>query len=341
MTGTFESTNTLKGIAITAVLINHYLNRNLSGDYFGFATQWLSLFFMLSGYGIYLSLEKFSIENGKLTIKNILSFYFLRIVRIFPLFIMAYILQQILFDKEIYLYSLMGIHGTGHFWFVPAILQCYLVSPLIYMLIYFNRLIALFLIVLLFIFSNYILNIQLAQGAIVKALNFVHLNWNNSYFLYIFIFSLSMFLPQYIQNWREVVKSEKYFHFFLFLSLIILYMITVKWTEEFKLLYSYFVITLIPITLIGLMAIYLLCNRFHFMFFSWLGKRAYSIYLFHIIFYYLINLVFKYGRDSIKELIITLSLFPLFLTFCYMLTVFSNKVSISLYELTGPLQAEQ
>ena len=99
MTGTFESTNTLKGIAITAVLINHYLNRNLSGDYFGFATQWLSLFFMLSGYGIYLSLEKFSIENGKLTIKNILSFYFLRIVRIFPLFIMAYILQQILFVK--------------------------------------------------------------------------------------------------------------------------------------------------------------------------------------------------------------------------------------------------
>ena len=89
------------------------------------------------------------------------------------------------------------------------------------------------------------------------------------------------------------------------------------------------------------MAIYLLCNRFHFMFFSWLGKRAYSIYLFHIIFYYLINLVFKYGRDSIKELIITLSLFPLFLTFCYMLTVFSNKVSISLYELTGPRQAEQ
>lgn len=341
MKDTFESTNTLKGIAITAVLINHYLNRNLWGDYFGFATQWISLFFIVSGFGIYHSLERFLIKNDKLKIQNIFNFYLLRIIRIFPLFLTAYIFQQLLLDKEIYLYSLTGIHGTGHFWFIPSILQCYFISPLIFILIYFNRLNALFVIILLFIFSNFILNLQVAPEKIITVLNFLHLNWNDSYFLYISIFSLSMFLPQCIKNWREVAKSEKYLYLVLFFSLIILYMISAKWTEELKLLSNFFVIALIPLTLIALISIYLLCNRFHFLFFSWLGKRAYSIYLFHIIFYSLINLVFEYGRDSIDELIITLTLFPLFLIFCYMTTVFSNSLSTKLYKLIGPHPSEQ
>ena len=45
MGNSFEPTNTLKGIAIIAVLINHYLNMNVSTDSSGFANLLLARIF--------------------------------------------------------------------------------------------------------------------------------------------------------------------------------------------------------------------------------------------------------------------------------------------------------
>ena len=83
MANTVKTTNTLKGIAITSVLINHYLNNYVQGDSSGFANLWISVFFILSGYGLFHSFSQHKIES--FTKKNLKTFYINRFLRIFPL----------------------------------------------------------------------------------------------------------------------------------------------------------------------------------------------------------------------------------------------------------------
>ena len=333
MRDTIDSTDTLRGIAILSVVINHYLNRNISGDFLGFATVWLRLFFIVSGFGIYRSLEKLLIINTHIELKNIAKFYYLRIVRIFPLFWISYIVQQLLLNQEIYLFSLLGIHGSGHFWFIPAILQCYIISPLIFLLIYYNRIAALFLFLIVYVSFNIFINLQITPVAFLQLLNYLHLNWNNTYFLYILIFSLSMLLPNCIENWGDICQLEKNIYLCLLLLLTLFFMISVKWRDELTLFYDLFVITLIPVILMATSSIYLLFNGLYFNLLSWLGRRSYPIFLFHIAYFLLINIIFQYRRDSVEELIIALILFPLFLIVCTVIEHLDNRLSAFLKSL--------
>ena len=333
MRAPFDSINTLRGIAISAVVVNHYLNRNVSGDYFGFATHWISLFFIVSGYCIYTSLEKLLIVNNRIERRNVFKFYYLRIIRIFPLFWIAYIIQQLLLNQQIDVFSLLAIHGNGHLWFIPAILQCYIISPFVFILIYYNRLIALLLMLTLYICSNLIINLELIPESLLYLLNYLHLNWNNTYFLYISLFSLSMLLPQCIENWEVIKRSEKRVYLLLLLSLTMIFLISVKRQSEFTMIYDLFIVTLIPLFFMIIFSIYLLANEFKLKILSWLGDMSYSIYLFHSIYFLLINIVFKYRRDSVEELLITLLLFPLFLIGCRMIENIGRHLSLFLKRL--------
>jgi peptidoglycan/LPS O-acetylase OafA/YrhL len=84
-TDTRKATETLKGLAIITVLINHYLNDNFSNNYGGFANTTISIFFLLSGYGIYSTLNKRFADN-KFSWQALGSFYYDRLIRVFPLF---------------------------------------------------------------------------------------------------------------------------------------------------------------------------------------------------------------------------------------------------------------
>ena len=336
MRNTFDATNTLRGIAILSVVVNHYLNRNISGDYTGFAAVWISLFFIVSGYGIYISLEKLLVADNHIEPKNILKFYYLRIIRIYPLFWTAYIIQQLVLNEKIYFYSLIGLHGSGHFWFIPAILQCYIVAPLVFLLIYHNRLFAFFLILILYVSSNFLIYFDVIPESLLELLKFLHLNWNNTYFLYIMIFSLSMLLPRCINDWDNIEKPEKLLYPCLLLVLTLFFMILVKWRNDLTYLYDLFVITLIPVILLTISSIYLIYNKISSKYLSWLGRISYSIYLFHIIYFLIINIVFQYKKDSVKELIITLILFPIFLAICAIVQRFGNRLSALLKNLILP-----
>lgn len=327
MRDTFDSTDTLRGIAILTVVVNHYLNRNLSGDYTGFAALWISLFFIVSGYGIYSSLEKLLVADNRIEPRNLVKFYFLRIIRIYPLFWAAYIIQQLVLDEKIYIYSLIGLHGSGHLWFIPAILQCYIVAPLVFVLVYYNRIFSLFLILLFYVSFNIVIYFEIIPESLLELLKFLHLNWNNSYFLYIMIFSLSMLLPRCIHDWNHIEKTEKIAYSFLLLALTLFFMIVVKWRNDLTYLYDLFVITLIPIIFIFISSIYMICNKINSKYLSWIGQISYSIYLFHIIYFLIINIVFQYKKDSFKELLIALILFPVFLIICAIIQRFGNRLS--------------
>ncbi len=47
-----------RGFAIASIMINHYLNVYVKGDFSGFGNATITIFFILSGYGIYFSLER-------------------------------------------------------------------------------------------------------------------------------------------------------------------------------------------------------------------------------------------------------------------------------------------
>jgi peptidoglycan/LPS O-acetylase OafA/YrhL len=128
---TTNTTNTLKGIAISAVLMNHYLNLNVSRDYVGFGNLWISVFFILSGYGLSRSLDR----RFETTIysKELFLFYYERFIRIFPLLWLAWFIELIVKGGHLSPWILSGIHAKGHYWFIPALLQCYILSPWIYL----------------------------------------------------------------------------------------------------------------------------------------------------------------------------------------------------------------
>ena len=121
------TTDTLKGLSILVVLVNHYLNLNTVVDSGGFGNAWIAVFFFLSGYGIFHSLDRYK----QLSSREVISFYYRRISRIFPLLWIAWLLEFIVRGGNLSFFILTGIHATGHYWFVPAILHCYLTAPLI------------------------------------------------------------------------------------------------------------------------------------------------------------------------------------------------------------------
>ena len=336
---TFESTNTLKGVAILAVLINHYLNHNVSGNYLGYANLWISLFFIVSGYGIYFSLQELVAKAGGFNLRNIATFYYYRIVRIFPLFWLAYVIQQSLFDQEIHLYSLLGIHGTGHYWFVPAILQCYLIAPVIFLVTTHHRLRALVLGLFLFVIANLFIIADYLPEAFVNELKFIHLKWRGVYFLYILVFSLSMLIPQSLATRGGEARPEKYFYVVMLFLLILVVMISVQMQidhYEGRTFNEKFWATIIPLVLMTLMSIYIIANGLSVKFLSWLGRRSYSLYLFHVSYFFLINRIFQINKDSLAELLILLVLFPVFLIFCTATDALGNRLSSSLRKLAAP-----
>jgi peptidoglycan/LPS O-acetylase OafA/YrhL len=168
-----ETTNTLKGIAISAVLINHYLNLNISGDSTGFANAWIAIFFFLSGYGLFHSLTRHNLYNAR----EWFLFYYQRIVRVFPLLWIAWFIDLIVRRGNISLWTPTGIHASGHYWFIPALLQCYLVSPVIYLAIKKRPIISLFTLLGILISVNYFLLGHQAPAFITKIAKFIHANW--------------------------------------------------------------------------------------------------------------------------------------------------------------------
>ena len=125
----YNFTNFLKGIAISSVLINHYILKYTTINQIGYANGIIGIFFILSGFGLYLSLEKRN-KQDKLISNIIGRFYLDRFTRIFPLFYIALILGMFFFNISFKItpLSLLGLEWSGKYWFIVAIIHCYLLS---------------------------------------------------------------------------------------------------------------------------------------------------------------------------------------------------------------------
>lgn len=84
------------------------------------------VFFFQSGYATYYYLKNKFID--KIEYKSILIFMYNRGIRIFPLLWCAWSLEFYIRQGDLSLLIPTGIHGEGHYWFVPAIFQCYILA---------------------------------------------------------------------------------------------------------------------------------------------------------------------------------------------------------------------
>lgn len=151
MGATYEArgrTDALKSVAILLVMLGHYaqyLATDHYDDWFrGYAYGIVALFFVLAGYGASCSLDKrFS---ASVDTKAVGRYYLDRALRIYPLYWLALVMtagyyteydivyQLDWYTAAIYL-ALPVVNAPGVFWFVPAIVLCYLAAPFLFLLL--------------------------------------------------------------------------------------------------------------------------------------------------------------------------------------------------------------
>ena len=331
-----NTTNTLRGIAISAVLINHYLNLNVSGDNRGFANLFTSIFFVLSGYGIFLSLDRrFSTT---LCPKEIISFYYQRFIRLFPLLWLAWSIEFVVRGGNLSLWILLGIHGTGHYWFIPALLQCYILSPLIYLLMRKKPIISIGIIITVFVIINFVfLKYYIPflffkyyiPPAVIRLAIFAQSNYRGMYFLQILIFAFGFSIAMFASAKRQGMQKQNIIHnvlFWFFTFLIVILMIKLKQynRNSQSIRWVFLVGPLFPIVLL---CIYSLVFSIENRLFGFLGSISYSIYLFHMSFYLLLTNGAVFPKNSIKEFTFLLLLFPVFIIACYYIESFGRYIA--------------
>lgn len=154
VTDTRNTTSYIKGVAILCVITAHYV----SNYAFDFYQQWLteyavtiiSVFFVISGYGIYHSLERRFQDSQATTGRTLLRFAYDRAISLYPLYWGALTLIGLLnllglmpafgnYDNyfphdlnTVLMWLGIPVIRFFAFWFVTSIIQCWYVAPLLY-----------------------------------------------------------------------------------------------------------------------------------------------------------------------------------------------------------------
>lgn len=316
---TFQTTSTLKGIAISGVLVNHYLNLFVSGVSNGYANIGISIFFMLSGYGIFHSLDKYYIANpNKIFSNQLLLFYAHRIVRIFPLLWLAWLIEIFLRKGNLSFWIPSGVHAEHHYWFIPALLHCYFLAPFIYWGIKKNSMVFVIALLCGFALINSIIFYEVTPMMIKKIGRFAFPRWRGIYTLYILVFSAGCLIPYFADGKREERNAGKRFRNILFwcftFSIVSLVIISRRYGQNdfpIKIVFD-----LLHFVFIAMLCVFSLVFSVRNKFFALLGRRSYSLFLFHMSFFLLLGKMGGFQPNAFEVFIWFLAGFPVFLFIC-------------------------
>jgi peptidoglycan/LPS O-acetylase OafA/YrhL len=328
-----ELTSYLKGIAIIAVLTNHYVNSHITQTFSGYANGLVSFFFILSGYGLYHSLSASYNHDSKLD--QVKHFYTKRITRIYPLYWLYYLKDTGLDITQFSLLDFLGLRFTSpkSAWFVPAIIQCYIVAPLLFYLLAKYKWKAYLLTNLaILIVSNILLpHLGIPEGKVWT--------YRDLYLSHVFIFSLGMLIPALISKYQ--VKTRKG-SLLIVLSLMLLSIHnTTQETHTFD--FSRYLWGTLFILMTPLFCYLFIASDVKpplLKAFSTMGKYSFSLYLFGGLYIgYLYRLLQKLDVTQEYNYLGTLSviaLFPIWFILCALIEEMANnrcKLPIALKNL--------
>lgn len=325
-----EVANYLKGLVILTVIFAHYSQYFLTDHYqiwfVGLAQSLLVLFFILSGYGIYLSLEK-RLGDKKRSAPALAGFFLSRALRIYPFYWLA-LFATPYFDPDYYAvlheFSLKTVaiymavpfvKATGEFWFITSIVQCYLVAPLLYFLLKrtgLQKYILINIVAMVFLLAASVIKLQ--TDFLVEDLR-AYL-FKGFLLSHVLAFSLGMTLPPLMVTYRrEIMKvSITWVTFPVFAIFVIL-------TSGVDLLFRNSTVFLFPMLLFsGLcMIVFSIANRPRLPFTRYLvipGKYSYPAYLFHLPFFGVLAYFGLIKNEDWKSPLLLIALLPLFMVGC-------------------------
>ena len=188
---TREITSYLKGFAISSVLVNHYINMFVADGFGGYGGTIVGLFFVLSGYGIFFSLQK-DFEKGETTRLTLKRYFYKRAIRILPLHWLAAL--PYLVKNKITIISLIVPLVCSPYWFIPQIIQCYFVAPLFYFLLKRCGLVKYIFIILILLFTaNKFFDLLLVDLSYSR-----YFSYKGVFLWNMFIFALCIALPKIV-----------------------------------------------------------------------------------------------------------------------------------------------
>ena len=314
-------------------MLGHYA-QYMASDYYaswfrGYAFGVVAVFFVLAGHGAFFSLRK---RLGANDLKGAMPAYYLdRALRIYPLYWVALLLTASYFPEyelayrldvytiAIYL-AVPFVNAPGIFWFVPAIVLCYLLAPFIYRL-------------LAKVGVGRFLAIALGTVPLSLAVSFFYLSsvdpdagifsWSNlnilfykHYFLSpVLLFSLGLAMAEIISRYRLAPRGKILLGPAVFLFVLLLFLTRGSYSFYHQ-QYDSLLILLAPMFIASCFTLCLAAIAADFSVplagvLGDPGRLSYPLYLFHMLY---IALLARFGliRDNdLRSLLVFLMLLPL------------------------------
>ncbi len=308
------ATDYLKGLAILVVMMNHYYNYFFDMGLAGYANGVISVFFILSGYGIYCSLDKRAAPASPRAV----SFFAKRFLRIYPLY-WLFLFIWLVRGQKLNVAKLMAIDSVGA-WFVTAIVLCYLFAIPFFELLkrvhlaIYGAIVISFVVLVHFGWKH--LNVPLLGGVSEYAVCY-----RGVYFGYLGMFAFGLAIPKLlkqIDNRHLMLPRLTLLLGGVMFSATIQYSQTPIFTRGFLLILSSTTLVLLFLTAHPSLPLRRSVTA--------LGKHSYSLYLFHMFYYELLHRIGIINQHSARSVVITIFLFPLFLGGCMIIDKETNRL---------------
>lgn len=335
-------TNYLKGVAVLVVIVSHYalsyqteFYQRYMPEYAGMA---LAIFFILSGYGVYLSLER-RYKSAAPGQRVMAGFLFDRAFCIYAPYWLA-VLAIALFPMSFLLHRfnlvLLGIilGSPRIFWFVTAIIQCYLVAPILFFaykkaglkrFMAFNGLFFAFSLAMSYLLAN---SLDWTENGYFAVLMYRQFFLGN-----IVMFSFGMMMPGIIGRYGERFRRA---WFLLALSLAA-FLLALHFNRFGVRIYPAFVFGLFAFcTLMIVVRPRLPLGRVIVA----LGICSYELYLFHRVYFMLLDEAGITAQGSLASILYTLLMAPILVATCIVLEKGFRRAHARVRGSVGPLFKE-
>jgi hypothetical protein len=322
---TKDITNYIKGIAIIIVLIEHYFGVYLRDDYdefIGFANGIISLFYALSGYGLFISSKNLFLNKG---VERYTLFFFKRFMRVLPSYYVLF-LPKLIWQAHFnwMMVFLPFIFQPYTIRFVAYILQCYFLAPLLLILLVrvglFRYLIVFAIILLISLITPTISGIE------YRLVNFGH----------IFFFAFGLATPMLLSKSAGRLK-----HYYIRLVAIMIFLLSVNYTRLDYVLFAHsqkiaFILLLISSIVIIMNMIESYPTLYMKKIIILFGVNSYPLLLLNLTFY---SILFKCGlisHNNLKSFFVAMLLIPALLLVCIYCEIMAKKFTLAVQKVVFP-----
>lgn len=306
---TKTSTDYLKGIAISAVILGHYirgyhpeLSLLIFGNYF------VALFFILSGYGLYFSIYS-SVKKDNIFIIH--KYIVKRAVRLYPLYWIFYLtgLRSDFGKFDIITFLGFNFSEPDFLWFIPAIIQCYIAAPFLYFALQkCHPLRYLLYCTITLIVINLILEY-------IEFPNVCVWSYRTLYFSHIYLLAIGFSFPLLIEKYN-IRRIEAYLFILLFLMVLSVYngkRLSILDPALYRLNNILFLLLVSSFSFLFIK--YNQWNIFQKIF-TLMGTYSYSLYIFHGKYFSSLHIIGLIQKDNLVNIAFVVVTFPILISIC-------------------------